>query len=385
MRTSFESAEMLVANGAIQLASRSVQSIREAKQFADTNADRFRSANASLIDIASKAIVEPPVLVDTTVANMEVSSDILQACLSLFTGYYMQAVSLVSNIDNISVASRLDKFNPNRKAAFEEYSQPGVNRRRLHGVNTLALEEAMYSRSAALEDAVKVDGIKVDSKAVDTVKENVNLSVGKMFMVDITEGERTIRVPVAIRLNVNNMTEDQMRGFFTFRNMFDMDMRERWHGYRAGRLEFWRDLILCNDLIDKYRKGAISDKSGMTSEQLKKEAAHIASSIVPGKPVSLATASTIAVMSTNTLALVENELGGNIESPNIRKNIFDNTNLMFLVIVDAFHEIVTFWHRGISTPTRLTFRDIKNSNKGGGADVNDIMKTFLLGNAPTGR
>ena len=390
------SLEALAANGAIQLASRSVQTIRKAEQ----SASPLKAGNSSLTDVAGSAIVEPLVLVDASVATLDSASDLMQSVLTLWAGFYMQALSLQGTIGGIAAAERLGRFNPNRKPVFEslEDGAPPA-RRRLSGVCSLALEDAFGSvvneiRNADIkmkqgdrqqDGSKKQPSMSVSDKAFDALKENVNLSVGRMFNVEFCEGDKSIRLPVAIRLLVNTMTGEQMRNFFTFRTTFDLDLKERWHGYKAGRLSMWRDLILCNDLIDKYRRAAISDKSGMTAEQLRRESNQISSSLTSPDKVSLATASNVVVMSSETLAAVENELGGSLRSPNIRKSVFDNTNLMFLMVVDSYRDIVTIWHRGLSMPTTLTMRDVKNNSKNGGPDVSDIMRTFLLGNAPLGR
>ena len=393
------SIEVLVASGAIELASRSVQSMRGGVSTGAINTAKnvVGSANSSLIDVAARAIVEPMVLVDTTVAQHESANDIMQACLSLFAGYYIQSLSLVATVGGVEAGDRLGRFNPNRSTSMESLDGKPSPRRRLHGVNSLAMEDAWTDMAQTLATTktkidqpapAKVDGgdkAGVSERVLTDLRESVNLSVGRMFTVNLAENGQTVSIPVAIRLLVSQMTDEQMRNFFTFRTTFDLDMKERWHGYRAGRLKFWRDLVLCNDLIDKYRKAALRDKSGVTAEQLRRESSNISASLKDTKNVSLATAANIVVMSSATASGIESELGGSLDSTAVRKSVFENTNLMILVVVDSYHDIVKFYHRGVSMPSTLTTRDIKASNRNGGPDVADIMRTYLLGNAPMGR
>ena len=73
---------------------------------------KLRTHGSSLVDITQSARVEPLCIVDARLVNQEFMSDVMQTALSLFTAYYMQAVEIITNINDISVAQRLQSLNP---------------------------------------------------------------------------------------------------------------------------------------------------------------------------------------------------------------------------------------------------------------------------------
>ena len=72
------------------------------------------TGTSSLARITSMARVEPLCIVDSDCVHLEYISDVLQSLQSIFSGYYLQAVSLMTNVAGVSVAKQLDILNPNR-------------------------------------------------------------------------------------------------------------------------------------------------------------------------------------------------------------------------------------------------------------------------------
>lgn len=219
-------------------------------------------------------------------------------------------------------------------------------------------------------------------KTLDKVSEVTNLSVGKIYNVQIRHNEQTATIPVSIRLMVNMIPSRMMLDLFTYRDNFDMDMKERIHDFRSGRLEGFKDLLLCRDLIDKRRRAGIRDRTGIMGQINNRESKNFLAGFLNGKS-SVATASNIAVLSTDTLETIETELNGRISNAKVRNTIFENTNLMILAVVDKGYERVIFYHRGLDSNTNVSFRELKSSTKGNGSDVTDILKAYISGASPT--
>jgi hypothetical protein len=286
--------------------------------------------------------------------------------------------------EKIAEAKAVEKAKAEQRAAEKDKDR----QQRLEDQETrdakLAAEKDKERARAAAEKAekdAKMSGMSTDARVLDSITESANLSVGKLFTVEIREGDVAVKIPVSVRLLVNIIPVQSMIDLFTFRDSFDLDMKERWHAWRSGRLSFWKDLVLCNDLIDKYRSAAIKDKSGLTADILNREAGHIVSSLYDQK-ASFATATNLAVMSEETMGQIEARLNGKFDNKHIRDSVFQNTNLMILAVIDKHWERVTFYHRGLATASKLSLKEIKAGNKGSGPDVTDIMKAYMLGNAP---
>ena len=334
----------------------------------------------SLVDVAAVCNVEPITMVDADVAHLPELGDVLQSLHSLFSGYYLQAVNMMNTIGGISVASKLAPLNPNRRnLGFEEIH--------LEGKHSISLESYRF-KLPTMEDS-KEDKPKaapkeemLDNDNVALIKEAANLSIGKIFNVTLAQENVKATIPIAIRLMVNLIPSRMMVELFTYRDGFDMDMKERYHAWRSGRLEFVKDLILCNDLIDKRRRAAIRDTNGILEAINNRESRNIAASFASGR-ASVATASNLAVLSKETLEEIQLTINGDLSHIKTRKAIFDNTNLMILAVVDKGWEMVTFYHRGIDAASTVSFRGLKTSAKGNGMDVGDILKAYVSGSAPT--
>lgn len=353
--------------------------------------------NNSLTDIAQVARVEPIAMVDADVMNVEYLSDVMQSLHSIFAGYYLQAINLVGTIGSISIANKLAPLNPNRGAGgggllgLENHKADwrmvteSYKHRLPKKKNPAAMAMEAQNISGQEKSGKEKSGNQIppvtDKDAITVMREASNLAVGKMFNVTLREGENSAVIPIAIRLMVNTIPTAAMVALFTFKNSFDMDLKERYHSWRAGRLSFFRDLILCRDLIDKHRTAIITDKSNIYAEIVNRENGNRKAGLMNGSP-SLATASNLAVLSSATLANIEQKLNGKFSNFRVRQTLFDNTNLMILAVIDKGYSQVTFYHRGVEGSTQVSAKDLRAASKGGGSDVMDIMKAYISGSSP---
>jgi hypothetical protein len=159
----------------------------------------------------------------------------------------------------------------------------------------------------------------------------------------------------------------------------DNTLSERYHSWRAGRIGLIRDLILCQDLIDEHKKALMEDSDGVYSEIIKRVNNTKKFGIISNNP-SLVSASNIFVISTDVAKEVERKLGGKLSSVSVRDRAFKNTYAMIICIVDKEWGRATFYIRGVSAGTDVSFKDIKAANKSKGIDPMDVMKSVLAGN-----
>jgi hypothetical protein len=361
------------ASGALELASAVGSRLKSGYDSAKDGAAYFKTG--SLIDIAQVARVEPIAMVDADCMNLEYLPDVMQTMHSLFSGYYLQAVNLLGTIGSVSVASRLSPLNPNRGLGFESHTDwRSAEKSYAHRLPTTHNKQAM---------AMEESNSSTDKDAMSTIRDATNLAVGKLFNVTLKEGDQSAVIPVSIRLMVSTLPTNAMIALFTFKDSFDMDLKERYHSWKSGRLSFMKDLVMCQDLIDKHRKALVNDKSNVYAQILGRENANFKTGILNKNP-SLATASNLAVISSDTLAQIELKLNGKFTNFKVRQTVFDNTNLMILCVVDKSWERATFYHRGIEGSTQVSVKDMKAGSKNsGGSEVMDIMKAYIGGATPS--
>ena len=376
----------------------------------------------SLISFTKATRVEPIALVDQRLAHQPFMNDVMQSISSMFIGYYLQAISLAVNVGRVNVVKLLDALNPTRDVHDAAATRIVAE---LNGPNKglLSMESYRYALPApgeavgmeafgemnhdewidkSLKEGMKAQKIKDEieksnlnknqlldnvsihgkSELQKAVSEAVNLSVGKLVEVTIEDDGKKATFPIMIRVISTIVSPNTLVHILADGSRFFASAKERFHSWRAGQLEFIRDLVLCQDLIDEHRKALLQDKSGVYQEILARRTGNSTASFLSGSP-SIGTASNILVIAASTAKQVEAEIGGRLSSKAVRDRMFDKTYIMIMVIVDPETEQVVFYHRGIAQPTELSIKELKVANKGTGPDVGEILKAYQLGNNPT--
>jgi hypothetical protein len=235
--------------------------------------------------------------------------------------------------------------------------------------------------SKQMDDLGRAAGHGDVKDAIKTLNEAVNLSVGKMLSVKIGSGDKAATFPIMVRL-IATFVDANVLTHILGDGSRNITMRERYHSWRSNQLEFWRDLVLCQDLIDEHKAAMVKDKSGTYDEILDRRLKNGVSAKLTDTP-SVGTASNLLVISKQTVKDLEREIGGSIDRFEIRQKVFASTYIMIMAVVDPEWELVTFYHRGIKLPSKLSIKELKVSNKGTGPDVGELLKAYMLGNAPS--
>lgn len=340
----------------------------------------IRSSNktSSLIDYTSVARVEPIALIDMDALQHDMLPDVMQSLQSIFSGYYLQAIALSNNINKINIKHHLDKLNPTRDGSLISIGLDMISTESYKF--SLPALEAIPLNPPENTTKVSIGTGAAHSHNIDMVTELTNLSVGKMLSVEISDGQNRVSIPISIRLMANAIPSSSIVHILSVGNK-DTTFMERYHGWKSGRLEFIRDIVFCQDLIDAHKQEILKDKTGIYGEILKRRKNNALATIASGQP-SIATASNILVCTSNTLRTLEGNIGKQLKDFNTRQKLFEGSYLMLIAVIDKEWDRVTIYHRGINLPTEVSMRDLKVSNRNTGPDVMEIMKAFQLGNSP---
>jgi hypothetical protein len=332
----------------------------------------------SLIELTSPARVEPITVISGDCVHLDYASDVLQCLQSIFTAYYLQSVALMSNkIDGVSVVKTLDPLNPNRQGgsyfdlfnAAQEFGAESFKDRLPSSRNQVALAFESENPSVAIDPR----------SSATSVNELANLSVGKLVTVTISNGKTNIVVPVSVRLLVNQLPDRDLIALLSMQGE-DVSFGERYHKWRAGQISFISDLMLCQDLITEQKKILMNDKTGVVSEIVRRANNNKRAAVATGK-VSLNSASSLYVISSNVAEQIEHRAGGKFANPHFRDKIFASGYAMLIAVIDTEFERVTFYHRGIAGSSSLSRADLRSANKTNGPDIGEILKSLLGGRA----
>ena len=385
----------------------------------------------SLSEYTRMARVCPRVLIEEGLRGLPYIGELLHTNCNIFAGYYLTAVSMMADINGVSVLERLERLNPDRdpvrytvhkfgktKFGTEDYQDSSLSvesfatglptkakQQRMVALESMAWDDSRgrYIRSsvlaASLEAADPKDSSKPDDKkgedkkdsrqieignrardAIVSVNENNNLGVGKILEVSLTNRGETISIPVTLTLSVGTTDSESLIHILGIWKR-EYKFKERWHGMRSGELKFWREFVFMRDIIENQRKALIRDKSGYLSGMLAQSTKNTAAAAISGS-ASVATASSTIMVSAETARQIELECGFKFDDYGSRQRVFESTFAMLLFVVDTEWEMVKIYHRGIEHPTRLTIKELKSAGKGNGPDIAEILKAYQLGRAP---
>lgn len=331
----------------------------------------LRSAKtSSLVEYTRSTRVEPTVLLDTRASQLPYIEDVLNNGLNIFAGYYLQAVSLAVDVGSVNVVKLLDKLNPNRDPLDSL-----ADRKR--GLSSESFKHGLpFPGQSLSQEAVDL------SQGVKQVNEMANLSVGKLIDVNIKSGKESASIPVAIRLRVNSIRPDVMTHTLSLDSK-DTSVKERWHQWRSGQIHFFKDLIMAQDLIDQHKKNSIKDESGFYRARSNQKRNSALSMLFSGK-ISVATASSIFVMTKETAKELESKLRGRLSDFKTREKLFQETYAMMIFVIDPDWEQVTIYHRSIDAATEASVREIQRSNRSkNGPDITEILNAFRQSKSPS--
>lgn len=351
----------------------------------------------TIADVSKIARVEPITLVSSNLTGTKELYNILHGVLNIYAAYYLQAISILSaQLVDVRILKILDKINPDRDlktlltsgyTAYENYKE---------NIKTLSLENCKYklpmissSKKISTEsifDTEEENPLSTSIHKIDTF-EKLGAAIGKVIEVKFTvkrEGEREaqeVSIPVVVKLDTMVMPSDVIDAILTM-NEQEISFTSRFKAAIAGRISFIKDFILCSDLIKTQKKTMIKDPTGYYNQLLRRINNSRIYSVLSGN-ISLAGISSIFVISEEDEAEIQKRIGGKLTNEKTREIVFDNISAMAIVVIDRSWERVTIYIRDINGFSQNSFEDFKSAgDKNSGVQIQDILKSFTLGNNP---
>ena len=118
------------------------------------------------------------------------------------------------------------------------------------------------SRQTSFDEAANVDSTSITDR---------NSSGNKTSKMSGTEQQviqsdgYAVTIPIHIRLLVNVVGSKTIDSLLV-RHKEDISFSERWYSWRAGRIGFWKDLVMCQDLIRERKKLALDSESDIVGK-----------------------------------------------------------------------------------------------------------------------
>lgn len=365
--------------------------------------------NQSLVSYSAPGRVEPLCFIDADVSQSPMLSNVAQACLSMFAGHYLRAFAMDNvTIAGVSAAARLSKFATHRQADYlgaiglesidDHLPFPKTRKAMPPEWKGLGLEAAPIKQSIkkseddaeekaniARRELMGLPGqqIKGGSKTMDLkpIEAHSNLAIGKMINVEIRSNSDSVTVPVLIRMNIMTVPTETMVHIYTSTTR-DISLATRWKEYWNGRIDFWKDFVLCNDLVDAHAKNLRNDKNGFYRMMIDRRNNNMTAAMLSGVPA-INTASSILILSSQTAAHIAAQYGGDLSNFKVRQKFFQESYSMIIAVIDDRFGTCRFYTRDISEYTEVNARELEQSSRGTGPDIGDILAAYRVGSSPT--
>lgn len=275
-----------------------------------------------------------------------------------------------------------DTFAWNKAADAANKAADAANRAKEGYDAALAAEkEKLEQEKDAFLHNLKVSGSSVNN-AAKYVEKVSNLAVGKVIDVTITEDEKSVTVPVTIRLRVAAASSSVIGQVLAVGGK-DRVMLSRWRAWRAGEIRFWADFVLAMDRVDAHRAAMMKDETGYYKAVHSRNSNNRLTKILNGDG-SVANASSIIVIDSRTAKELERKINGTLDQFATRQGIFGDTFSMMLAVVDQEWESVTIYTRGMPMAETLTAKDMRNPGTGDTQQIMDLLKSYGMGSSSGG-
>jgi len=346
----------------------------------------------SLIEYTKSMRVEPICIIDSNALSNDILPNVLQSNLSLFAGYYLQAVAMSTTVGKVHVGATLDRLNPSRSpvgsmldsAAFalahEHFSDKLPTSAKDWKLATEALGDGLGNGHRGSDESSE-SSVGFGRDSVKSLKELSDLSVGKIFEVEIQDGLHRATFPIAVRLMASVVDGNDLKHILTY-GAKDNTAKDLYWAWKEGRLDFVEDILFCRHLIREHRKNMVKDKSGIYQEIASRRSGNKLATLLSGR-ASVSQVANIAIITAETAHQIETEINGKLDNFKVRDKLLHDTGIMLLTVIDTKWDQITIYHDSLPLPTELSFRDIKASQKGSGPDVADILKAYQVGQAPS--
>ena len=356
------------------------------------------------------------------------------------TQFSLESVSLnadvlkfkLPNSTNLSMENELtDKFKdilskvpghngkdyPNAKSGLSENSQEYYNTANLAigkiievtitldgGIRTIVKEKTSrtvdntnssdYSRQDQYDENADHTGSSTTERTSNSTKEGTMVGTDQQI---IKNDDVLVTIPIHVRLLVNVVGPKTIDSLLV-RHKEDISFDERWYSWRSGRISFWKDLVMCQDLIRERKRQALDSdgdvvnkidarvRNAIVNKVAKmsfKTLGGQASEIKDVDTMSFGVASNLYVITAAEASRIEYHLHGKLSDTKTRNKLFGNGYAMILAVIDPDRERVKFYINGVDGYTDLSVREIKSMSKNKGPDINDMLKMLQMGMSPT--
>ena len=342
---------------------------------------QLAKAGGNMVNFMSKHIVEPVIVVSKNSYNRKDIDNMLEFSTDAYLSFYVTSFKILINIHGLQANQALSVM-ASKGFEVEEFVDSHKGLIDLESMDSLPLD--LENVTITKKRHVKVsesefNNIKTIVRTVD-----ININAGVTSVTD-TNGSKSkneqnveINIPIIVKASVIVVDANVIAESVEHRNS-NVSFFKRMTQYRVGLLTT-RDLLLCGDLIAKYKEGALK-KENFSSTVNSASRNHLSLDMLLDKHVGLNKMIFTYILTDSELDLMAKKIGYDINKPR-EKTKFMNTLLAFNVTsINEDRNMANIYINGINgfTPSAIS-----RMSKGGGKDTSGIeaLATALMASKP---
>jgi hypothetical protein len=372
-------------------------------------------ADGSMLKLLNNFIVEPVCVVSKNLKDDEIIDKVLGLHTDMFTGFYMQAYSVLTSIYGKDTSVSIDVLGTDNG---------GLERVFLRGAS-IALEDRDFLGELMHEDfnlstekvsndqhnSQYVDQSVIDNSTYNTETKSsgggkANSIVGthegfkdlyipnaiqRTIEVTITtpgvdsNGNRgasatTITVPVTIKTHVIYTDIDNIINVLK-PNSDDKGFFNRIDEYRAGAISM-ADLVFTGDIIKQYKENKLKDSDKLLELiQARKLSANSKMADKQSPFPGFEKYYNMYIITAEDKIVIEKHLKGKLSKAKYKQKFLDQAYGLSITDMDQDYERVQMMMRDIRGTTDLTYKTVSKTDKNG-SDTDELVKALMANKPP---
>ena len=383
---------------------------------------KLMKADGSMLKLLGKYIVEPVIVVSNDLRHEEILDKVLELHTDMFTGFYMQMFSILTNqygVDsNIAIdalatdSSGLSKVMLKGAVLALENNEEDFFRDVIEGEIRLSTEvdegklrKVLTVMQGGIKDS-KSTGAK-NSADIETLKNKANRKVHGKRQATGRISDNELNVPSAIVRSIelvitNNIIDGGKVGTFdivipitvkTHVLFTDRDnivnalapggdnatFSAGLDDYRSGAKSLL-DFITGSSLVKEYKKTKLKDKDGLLALINARRISANSKAVTTGF-VGFEKYYNMFVISAYDKAVIEKTLRGKLSSSKVKEKLLTQLLGLSVTVMDSDAERIRIAYKDLKGVTDLSYKGAIKAAKGG-SDVSEIIKAFMANKPP---
>lgn len=349
----------------------------------ETFGNALFSGPKSLTEASKPAILSHRVIIEDSLANNDIMLSLMSMLNQQVVGYVLNALQFGQIVDgsrtvrdvisSVSTESFID--------SAELISFNGIPTEKI--ADRITLEN--YKNYKIKKDSISlkqvgVEGIAGSTRVVDMELKSSRLISTRVVEMDLrVDKDTVITVRLGVHLVPYFVSSEIMSTFLDLTNKSGTLLR--WKKVLAGELRFFKDFVLCFDLIDKYANALKKDRKDQLGFLLKnntnKTMKALAESFSKINPSSSNVASSILIIDKKTMDQNMSDSGTDLNDFIQRTKFFNNSLSLMVVVVDDIFNNVKIYYNGLKMFSTCTFAMLNRvGQKSDSYDLKDILTAF---------